>query len=407
MKEQLLKRFLEYVKMDTQSDETTRQHPSTQKQLELAVLLKTHLEELGAENVRMTPRGYVFAELPATRECSQAPVLGLIAHMDTAGEASGKNVSPQQTLYQGGEIRLGNTGRTIRPEARLIGKTLITTDGTTLLGADDKAGIAEIITAAEQVLQQNLPHGKIVLGFTPDEEIGEGALFFDVREFGADFAYTVDGGAVGEIEFQNFNAAQAVFRITGNSVHPGSAKGVMRNAQKIAFEIDAMLPPEEVPSETSGFEGFYHLVHMRGTVGDAELTYLLRDHDAERFEQRKETVRRIAESVNRKYTPETVHLEIRDQYRNMAEIMERHPILIEIAEEAIRNAGLEPKTPPIRGGTDGANLSFAGLPCPNLGTGGYNFHGESEFACLEEMETSVRILLNIIRDFSTRKTLDM
>ncbi|HCH86008.1 MAG TPA: peptidase T, partial [Lentisphaeria bacterium] len=272
-----------------------------------------------------------------------------------------------------------------------------------LLGADDKAGIAEILTAVERVAAGDLPHGKLCIGFTPDEEIGEGPLHFDVADFGADYAYTLDGGAAGEIEFQNFNAATATFELRGRSVHPGSAKDVMINAQKVAFELDSLLPQDEVPEKTERFQGFYHLVHTSGSVGNARLVYLLRDHDAASFEARKRRMREAAETLNAKYGAGTVVLTIKDQYRNMEEIIRQHPFLIEIAEDAVRSAGIEPVIVPIRGGTDGATLSFKGLPCPNLGTGGYNFHGECEFASVQEMESSVQVILNIIKAFAGKK----
>lgn len=401
-------RMLEYVRFNTQSDDSTGRHPSTPGQLEFARHLAKELRELGVERVRVSEFAYVFGEIPPSADCGEAPALGLVAHMDTSADAPGDNVRPQLVEYRGGVIPLGDSGRTLDPAVfpelnRLTGHTLITTDGTTLLGADDKAGIAEILTAVERVVAGDLPHGKLCIGFTPDEEIGEGPLHFDVADFGADYAYTLDGGAAGEIEFQNFNAATATFELRGRSVHPGSAKDVMINAQKVAFEIDSLLPQDEVPEKTERFQGFYHLVHTSGSVGNARLVYLLRDHDAASFEARKRRMREAAETLNAKYGAGTVVLTIKDQYRNMEEIIRQHPFLIEIAEDAVRSAGIEPVIVPIRGGTDGATLSFKGLPCPNLGTGGYNFHGECEFASVQEMESSVQVILNIIKAFAGKK----
>lgn len=401
-------RMLEYVRFNTQSNDSTGRHPSTPGQLEFARHLAKELRELGVERVRVSEFAYVFGEIPPSADCGEAPALGLVAHMDTSADAPGDNVRPQLVEYRGGVIPLGDSGRTLDPAVfpelnRLTGHTLITTDGTTLLGADDKAGIAEILTAVERVVAGDLPHGKLCIGFTPDEEIGEGPLHFDVADFGADYAYTLDGGAAGEIEFQNFNAATATFELRGRSVHPGSAKDVMINAQKVAFELDSLLPQDEVPEKTECFQGFYHLVHTSGSVGNARLVYLLRDHDAASFEARKRRMREAAETLNAKYGAGTVVLTIKDQYRNMEEIIRQHPFLIEIAEDAVRSAGIEPVIVPIRGGTDGATLSFKGLPCPNLGTGGYNFHGECEFASVQEMESSVQVILNIIKAFAGKK----
>ncbi|WP_288514221.1 peptidase T [uncultured Victivallis sp.] len=401
-------RMLEYVRFNTQSNDSTGRHPSTPGQFEFARHLAKELRELGVERVRVSEFAYVFGEIPPSAGCGEAPALGLVAHMDTSADAPGDNVRPQLVEYRGGVIPLGDSGRTLDPAVfpelnRLTGHTLITTDGTTLLGADDKAGIAEILTAVERVAAGDLPHGKLCIGFTPDEEIGEGPLHFDVADFGADYAYTLDGGGAGEIEFQNFNAATATFELRGRSVHPGSAKDVMINAQKVAFELDSLLPQDEVPEKTERFQGFYHLVHTSGSVGNARLVYLLRDHDAASFEARKRRMREAAETLNAKYGAGTVVLTIKDQYRNMEEIIRQHPFLIEIAEDAVRSAGIEPVIVPIRGGTDGATLSFKELPCPNLGTGGYNFHGECEFASVQEMESSVQVILNIIKAFAGKK----
>ena len=401
-----LARFLEYVKIDTQSSDSTGKHPSTPGQMEFARILAEELRVLKVENIRISEFAYVFGELPPTPGMEKAPALGLIAHMDTSDAASGKDVKPQIIEYKGGVIPLGNSGRSLDPAVfpnlnRVIGHTLVTTDGTTLLGADDKAGIAEILAAAEHIVSNGLPHGKICIGFTPDEEIGEGTLHFDVGEFGADYAYTLDGGSAHEIEYQNFNAAQATFDIKGRSVHPGSAKGILINAQKIAIELDSMLPPDEVPERTEKFQGFYHLIHTAGSVGNAKSAYLLRDHDTASFEKRKETVRSITEKLNAKYGKDTVTLTLKEQYKNMEEILRRHPFLIEIAKNAVRDARSEPVIVPIRGGTDGAMLSFKGLPCPNLGTGGHNYHGECEYVSVQEMECAVRVILNLVAAFCT------
>lgn len=409
IRERVLARLLAYVRSGTQSDDATALHPSTPRQREFAGRLAAEMSALGIAGVRISEFAYVFGELAATPGLENVPALGLIAHMDTSPDAPGEGVNPQVIEYAGGVVELGNSGRRLDPALfpelnRLVGQTLVTTDGATLLGADDKAGIAEILTAAEVLLAENRPHGRICFGFTPDEEIGEGALNFDVADFGAAYAYTVDGGAAGQIEFRNFNAATAVFSIRGRSVHPGSAKDVMINAQKIAFALDGMLPPEEVPERTEDTQGFYHLLRSSGSVGEAQLTYLLRDHDAASFERRKQTVRRIARELNARWGEGTVALEIKDQYRNMEEVIRRHPFLIELAEAAARRVGLTPSSPPVRGGTDGATLSFKGLPCPNLGTGGYNFHGECEFASVPEMTATVEMLLALIDGFSRRGT---
>ena len=404
----VLERLLDYCSFDTQSDETTGTHPSTAKQRKLAEHLAEELRALKLENVRVTSECYVYAELAATPGYEHADALGFIAHMDTSDGASGANVHPQIIRnWDGSPIRLGSSGlelnTTLYPFMKdLIGHTLVTTDGTTLLGADDKAGIAEIMTAVETVQAQKLPHGPVRIAFTPDEEIGEGPDFFDVPGFGAKYAYTIDGGAANEIEFQNFNAAEAKIFIRGRSVHPGSAKGIMINALKVAAEFDAMLPPGEVPALTDGFQGFYHLMKCSGTVGSAELQYILRDHGELAFNRRKNKIRGIADTLNRKYGAGTVTAEVREQYRNMEEIIRKHPFLIDLAKNAISDAGLTPAIVPIRGGTDGARLSFMGLPCPNLGTGGYNFHGESEFADVDGMECTVKTILNLMKAFAER-----
>ena len=396
----VLERFLTYVSFDTRSEENSSTHPSVEKEFRLAEVLRDELRELGLKSVTLTDKCYVYAKVPASPGCEKAPALGFIAHMDTAGEASGAEVKPQIIEnWDGSPIPLGSSGILLSPKAALKGHTLVTTDGTTLLGADDKAGIAVIMTAVAKILAENLPHGPLCIAFTPDEEIGAGADFFDLDLFGAAFAYTVDGGPPELIESENFNAARAIVKFKGLSVHPGSAKGVMINAQRVAMEFDALLPAHEVPEETAGHQGFHHLTGSSGSVSRAEFRYILRDHDRKLFEARKEQFRKAAETIDGKYGPDTAELEITDQYRNMAEVIEKYPFLITRAEEAIRKAGLDPLRKPIRGGTDGARLSFMGLPCPNLGYGGYSAHGEREYADVQGMEQVVKILLNLAASF--------
>ena len=394
----LVERFLSYVAINTQSNALSGEHPSSPGQHLLAKLLESELKALGLTNVRRDKKAYVFADVPPSPGRENEPVLGLIAHLDTSASAAGSNIKPSIINYDGNPIVLSDSGLTLDekkfPElGRLRNQTLIVTDGHTLLGADDKAGIAEIMTALEKIFTENISHRALRIAFTPDEEIGEDTMFFDVEKFGADYAYTIDGGAAGEIEFQNFNAAEATFNITGFSVHPGSAKNLMKNAQKIAFEIDSMLPQDEVPEKTEHFQGFYHLTHTSGNVSAAQTNYLIRDHQKNNFEQLKENLRRIAGVINKKYGAGTVKLTIKDQYRNMEEIIRNHPELIALGEKAVRAAGMEPLFVPVRGGTAGAYLSFRGLPCPNLGTGGYNFHGEGEFAVLDEMQRTVKVIV--------------
>ena len=394
----LVERFLSYVAINTQSNALSGEHPSSPGQHLLAKLLESELKALGLTNVRRDKKAYVFADVPPSPGRENEPVLGLIAHLDTSASAAGSNIKPSIINYDGNPIVLSDSGLTLDekkfPElGRLRNQTLIVTDGHTLLGADDKAGIAEIMTALEKIFTENISHRALRIAFTPDEEIGEDTMFFDVEKFGADYAYTIDGGAAGEIEFQNFNAAEATFNITGFSVHPGSAKNLMKNAQKIAVEIDSMLPQDEVPEKTEHFQGFYHLTHTSVNVSAAQTNYLIRDHQKNNFEQRKENLRRIAGVINEKYGAGTVKLTIKDQYRNMEEIIRNHPELIALGEKAVRAAGMEPLFVPVRGGTAGAYLSFRGLPCPNLGTGGYNFHGECEFAVLDEMQRTVKVIV--------------
>ncbi len=399
-------RFLNYVKIHTTSDEESTSVPSAEREFTLARMLAGEMEQIGIRRVRMDEHCYVYGEIPASEGYESVPAIGLIAHMDTAPDFCGEGVSPQVIpAYDGTDVMLGESGRVLSagefPDLALLrGQTLITTDGTTLLGADDKAGIAEILTAAERLLAEEPGHGKICIAFTPDEEIGRGPDAFDVPGFGADFAYTVDGGAVNVIEYENFNAAQAEAKIRGFSVHPGSGKNTMINAALVAMEFNAMLPAGDVPRHTEGYEGFFHLIDMAGDVSEAKLRYIIRDHDAALFEGRKETMRHIEKLLNEKYGEGTVHLQITDQYRNMREQIEPCMFLIENAKAAAVKVGLDPVTEPIRGGTDGARLSFMGLPCPNLGTGGYAAHGPYEHITAESMDTMVSLLLEIIQLFA-------
>ena len=402
-------RLLKYVKIYTTSEEESGNTPSAQREFDLGNLLAEELKEIGVENVRITEQCYVYGEIPATPGYEQVPALGFIAHMDTAPDFCGEGVKPQIIGdYEGNDIQLGQSGRVLSCKAfpnlcALKGRTLITTDGTTLLGADDKAGVAEIMTMAEQLIREKIPHGKICVAFTPDEEIGEGADHFDVEGFGAKYAYTVDGGAENVIEYENFNAAGAQIEITGLSVHPGDSKDTMINAALVAMEFNQMLPSGETPRGTSGYEGFFHLTDMSGDVSEAKLSYIIRDHSAAHFEVRKEQMQHIADLLNEKYGQGTVKLAIKDQYRNMREKIEDCMFLIDYAKQAVQEAGLQPKEVAIRGGTDGARLSFMGLPCPNLGTGGYAFHGPFEHITTEGMDYTVNILKGIIKAFGEQK----
>ncbi len=395
-------RLLNYVKVFTTSDEMSETTPSTQRQFDLANQLAEEMKELGVSDVRVEKTGYVYGRIPATEGYGQAPKIGFVAHMDTAPDFSGENVKPQLIEnYDGGDIVLGESGCVLSVKdfphlPTLKGRTLITTDGTTLLGADDKAGIAEIMTLAEILLTENIPHGTVCIGFTPDEEVGRGADAFDVPGFGAEFAYTVDGGAENEIEYENFNACDAKVTIKGFSVHPGSSKDTMINAALVAMEFNAMLPSGDTPRDTDGYEGFFHLHDMKGDVSSAELDYIIRDHSEAMFECRQETMRHIEKLLNEKYGAGTVKLEITQQYRNMKEKIEPCMHLIENAKLAAKSAGLTPETVPIRGGTDGARLSFMGLPCPNLGTGGYAYHGQYEHITVEGMDKAVEVLKGIV-----------
>lgn len=400
-------RFITYARIHTASSEDFVRNPSTERQFDLARLLVQELLDLGVKDARVTDSCYVYGSLPATKGYEKAPKLGFIAHMDTIPDFSGENVQPTLVYdYDGGDIVLGDSGRTLSPKnfpslLALKGKTLITTDGTTVLGGDDKAGVAEIMTLVEILQKGDIPHGRIGVAFTPDEEIGHGPDGFDVKGFGCDFGYTLDGGKAGEIEFENFNACAAKCTVHGRNVHPGSAKGVMINALQVAMELNALLPGAERPEHTEGYEGFFHLTDMGGTVEKATLSYIVRDHSAARFDSRKATLRQAAAFLNEKYGPGTVELAIRDQYRNMVEkIRPDNYHLIENAVAACRDAGVEPLIQPIRGGTDGATLSFMGLPCPNLGTGDYACHGPFEHVCVEEMDQCVQVALNLVKAYA-------
>jgi tripeptide aminopeptidase len=403
----VLERLLQYVKIPTQSVEDSKETPSSQNVFVLAELLCEQLREIGASNVRLDRlSGCVYAELPATDGLEEKKKIGFIAHMDTSPDFSGSAVCPQIIEnYDGTDVVLGNSGRILRVSdfpnlKKQIGRTLITTDGNTLLGADDKAGIACIMDAAQKIIEEKIPHGKICIAFTPDEEVGRGTDGFDIAGFGADFAYTVDGGEEGEIVSENFNAASAVLNFNGFNVHPGSAKNTMINATKVAIEFDTMLPSADTPSQTEDYEGFFHLCSLEGSVEKAVSVYIIRDHDSNLFEARKKTIEHIVKTINEKYGEHTVTLSLQDSYYNMAPLLKNCSHLIENAKEVIESIGLTPITSPIRGGTDGARLTYSGLPCPNLGTGGHAFHGPYEYITKEGLELSARILLGIIQKYA-------
>lgn len=394
-------RLLRYAQVYTTSDPESESSPSSARQFDLANLLAEELKALGVADARVDEYCYVYGTLPATPGCENKPALGLIAHMDTSPDASGERVKPLlHENYDGKDLTLPSGAQLTLERfpflASMKGETLITSDGTTLLGADDKAGVAEIVTAVETLLKEGRPHGKVCIGFTPDEEVGRGAERFDIAGFGADFAYTVDGGDVGGVEYENFNAASAVVTVKGFSVHPGDSKDKMINASNVAMEFHMALPQMARPEHTQGREGFYHLTQMYGDVNEAKLGYILRDHDAAKLEYKKENLLHIAECLNGRYGAGTVAVEIRDSYRNMIEKIRPHFHLIETARKAIRMVGLEPEELPVRGGTDGATLSWMGLPCPNLGTGGFNYHGTAECITAERMDKATQVLLNIV-----------
>lgn len=399
-------RLLEYARIWTTSDEESTTSPTTSRQFDLAKQLVEEMKEIGIEDAYMDEFGYVYGHIPATPGYEERTAIGFIAHMDTAPDYSGENVNPQIIEnYDGNDVSLGTSGKVLSvaefPSLKtLTGRTLITTDGTTLLGADDKAGIAEIMTVAEELIKENIPHGKVSISFTTDEEVGSGAKHMDLEVFGAPYAYTVDGGPEGEIQFENFNAASADFYVHGVNVHPGEAKGIMKNSQKIAMEIQGMLPVDEAPEYTEGYEGFFHLMEMTGTIEETKMSYLIRDFNSESYENRKELLRNITEIVNKKYGEGTVELKLNDSYRNMREKIEPCMELIEYAKKACEMAEVKADIAPIRGGTDGARLSFVGLPCPNLGTGGYGFHGAFEHITAEGMDKATVIIKNIILQFA-------
>lgn len=396
-------RFLKYVSFDTQSDETSESYPSTEKQLVLLRYLKEELETIGLKEVTMDEHGYVMATLPATTGYEKVPTIGFISHVDTAPDMSGANIKPHIVdSYDGRDIMLGNDVW-LRveefPELSFFkGHTLIHTDGTTLLGADDKAGVAEIVTAMEWlVAHPEVAHGKIRVGFTPDEEIGRGVDYFNVEKFAADFAYTMDGGMEGELEYENFNAAGAKIQVSGRNVHPGMAKNKMINAIDIVTELNGMLPASERPQFTEGYEGFFHCVGIKGSVEEAEINYIIRDHDSDKFEQKKQLMWDVVNFLQRKYGEKVLTLSMRDQYYNMRKMVEPHPQVIEKARRAMIEAGVKPQVKPIRGGTDGSRLSFMGLPCPNLFTGGMNFHGRYEYVSLTTMNKAMNTIINLAR----------
>ena len=406
--EKVEQRFLRYVKVHTKSDDNSATTPTTACQFALADMLADELRAMGCENVRRDDVCYVYAEIPATAGYEDKHTLGFIAHMDTSPDFCGEGVNPQIIEnYNGEDLPLGNSGRVLSKALfphlpTLAGRTLITTDGNTLLGADDKAGVSEIMALAERIIEENIPHGKIVIGFTPDEEVGSGADHFDVEGFGADFAYTVDGGVEGSLEYENFNACAAKFVVNGVNVHPGASKNVMKNSMLVAMEINSMLPTADIPALTEGYEGFFHLTDMSGNVERSELDYIVRDHDENMFEARKTILCHIEKTINEKYGEGTVELTIREQYRNMKEQILPCMHLVDTAVEAAKRCGVEATIEAIRGGTDGARLSFMGLPCPNLGTAGYAFHGPYEHITVEGMQKQVEILTEIVKMYAQK-----
>ena len=404
--EKILDRFLRYVSVDTQSDENSESQPSSAKQLDLLRMLRDELTAMGVE-ATLDEYGYVMAKLPSNID-RKVPAVGFIAHVDTSPDASGANVRPQIIEnYDGGDIALkGVPGLFLKPSEfpELLGhkgETIITTDGTTLLGADDKAGVAEIMNAVQYMVEHpEFKHGEIRIGFTPDEEIGRGVVKFDVKKFGAEYAYTMDGGEVGELEFENFNAASAKIHIQGRNVHPGYAKGKMKNAILIGMELNSLLPVQQRPEFTEGYEGFFHIISFKGSVEEADFGYIIRDHDRAKFEEKKEVIGKCVAFINEKYGEGTASLEVKDQYYNMRQQVEPYYFIVEKAVKAMEMEGIKARIQPIRGGTDGANLSFKGLPCPNIFAGGLNFHGKMEFAPLESIEKASRVVLNIISLFA-------
>lgn len=398
-------RLLKYVKIDTRSDETSAKCPSTDKQFELARYLVSEMHEIGIEDAFVDDNCYVYGTVPATSGRESEKVIGLIAHMDTAPVFSGKDVNPRIVENYNGKDILLNADKNIVLSTEMFpdllgyaGQDLIVTDGLTLLGADDKAGIAEILTAMEYIISNNMSHPCIRIAFTPDEEIGRGADLFDVEGFGADYAYTVDGGALGELEYENFNAASAVIKVHGNCIHPGEGKNKMKNALLIAMEFNSMLPPAQTPAHTENYEGFYHIMNFNGDEENAVMDYIIRDHDSDKFAQKKEMVARIAEFLNVKYGEDTIECEVKDSYYNMKEKILPHMEIIHKAVAAFMKNGVEPITVPIRGGTDGARLSFMGLPCPNLSTGGHNFHGKFEYIPINSMDKMTDVIISLVTE---------
>lgn len=394
-------RFLKYVSYPTTSDENNENCPSTENQRVLANVLCQELLDLGLTDARVDGHGYVYATIPAN--CEGMPSIGFIAHMDTASDAPGENIKPQIVEYNGGDILLNEAeGIYLKLSdypyvAELAGQRLIVTDGTTLLGADDKAGVAEIVSAVEKIMNSDIKHGKICIGFTPDEEIGRGADLFDVEGFGADYAYTLDGGGLGEIEYENFNAASAVVKVHGRAIHPGSAKDKMVNAVRISAEFDAMLSPDEIPEKTEGYEGFHHLLSLEGETEESVSRYIIRDHSKEKFQAIKAEFETVAKALNEKYGEGTVELVLRDSYYNMKEVLLDKMFVVERATKAMERLGMTPVAVPIRGGTDGARLSFMGLPCPNLPTGGGNYHSRYEYVSINAMEKCVDLIIEIVK----------
>lgn len=403
--EKLLDKFLRYVAVETTSNEDSESQPSSEKELDLLRLLRDELLQMGIK-AELDEYGYVMATIPSNTD-KAIPAIGFIAHVDTSPDASGKDIHPQIIPNYDGEDIVLNKERNIVlataefPEMRQYkGQTMITTDGTTLLGADDKAGVAEIMWAAQYMIEHpEFKHGEIKIGFTPDEEIGRGVVKFDVKKFGARYAYTMDGGEIGELEYENFNAASAKIHIQGSNIHPGYGKDKMVNSMLIAMELDSMLPVEQRPRYTQGYEGFFHLISINGTVEETNMSYIIRDHDRTKFEEKKALITSIAEFLNKKYG-NVVNLELKHQYYNMRQEVEPHFFIVEKAMKAMEMAGVKPKVQPIRGGTDGANLSFMGLPCPNIFAGGHNFHGKLEYVPLESMEKAANVILNIIQLFT-------
>lgn len=401
----VVERFLRYIKIDTQSSEEGNTNPTTLKQFDLAKILVEELRDIGINNAYVDDNCYVYGKIGASIGYEDHQKIGLIAHMDTAPDYNGKNVNPQIIEnYDGKDVLLGKSGLTLSqnefPHLKtLIGHTLITTDGSTLLGADNKAGISEIITVCQEILTSNIPHGEIVVCFTPDEEVGRGTDNIDLDVLNVDFAFTIDGGKEGEIVYETFNAASAEFTIYGKNIHPGSAKNIMKNAALIGIEINNMLPNYETPALTENYEGFYHLCSIKGDVEKANLYYIVRDHDFNMYNSRLSTLKHIEKIVNEKYGENTVKLEIHEQYKNMKEVIKNHFYIVQNAIDTINSLNIKPLVEPIRGGTDGARLSFMGIPCPNLGTGGYCFHGPYEHITKEGMELSVKIILEILKSY--------